>query len=260
VLRAAAVLAAAVLGVGTLTAAVATRPATPPPDLVAPDRPDDGPLHATPSATPTRSVANPGPSAAASAPPSSSSASSSSESSSPVTAPPAPTAPSGTAPAESSAATPARTVAAYGDSVMLGARPELRAAGIRTNAAESRQFAAMVDLVEKARAKGRLADVVVVHGGTNGPIRERDLRRLVRATRGSILVLVNDHVPRAWERRNNKLLAAVASGHADVHVVDWDALASRRPRWLYDDGTHLRPGAAREGYARLLQRAVRSLP
>ena len=45
---------------------------------------------------------------------------------------------------------------AIGDSVMLGAREELTARGVRVNAVVSRQFRDAVGIVERLKANGRL--------------------------------------------------------------------------------------------------------
>ena len=90
---------------------------------------------------------------------------SASPSSSPTTPSPSPT-------LEQPAPTPEPVViptgiAAYGDSVMLGAKAELTARGVSVDAVESRQFHSGVKLVRSAADKGTLPRNVVVHLGTN---------------------------------------------------------------------------------------------
>ena len=138
---------------------------------------------------------------------------------------------------------------AFGDSVMLGAAAELTASGIGVDAAESRQFGAMVDLVLASAAAGTLGHTVIVHGGTNGPIDEASLRRLLDNTRDRRVFLVNVHVPRTWEGFDNDLFARVAPRYQNIKVLDWAALADANRPWLYADDIHLRPGAGRDGYA-----------
>jgi len=132
---------------------------------------------------------------------------------------------------------------------MLGAAAELNARGIAVDAAESRQFGVMADLVLASAAAGTLGHTVIVHGGTNGPIDEAALRRLLDNTRDRRVYLVNVHVPRTWEGYNDDLFARVAPEYPNVHVLDWSSLASANRPWLYADDIHLRPGAGRDGYA-----------
>ena len=141
------------------------------------------------------------------------------------------------------------TVSGYGDSVMLGAAPDLAARGIGVDAAVSRQFGTMAELVQGAAAAGTLGHTVIVHGGTNGPIDEAALRTLLDGTRDRRVYLVNVHVPRAWAAFNNELLARVAPEYPAATVLDWNTLASGNTGWLYSDDIHLRPDGGRAGYA-----------
>ncbi|MEZ0449150.1 acyltransferase family protein [Cellulomonas sp. ICMP 17802] len=145
---------------------------------------------------------------------------------------------------------------AFGDSVMLGAAPELTARGIAVDAVESRQFGAMVDLVRAAAAAGTLGHTVIVHGGTNGPIDERTLRDLLELTKDRRVYLVNVHVPRTWAAYDNDLFARVGPEYPNAHVLDWNTLATGNRGWLYSDDIHLRPGAGREGYADWLAASI----
>lgn len=159
------------------------------------------------------------------------------------TPPPAPPAP---APAPAEEVGP---VTAVGDSVMLGAAPQLGALGVAVDAAVSRQFTEMVDVVLASAAAGTLGHTVVVHGGTNGPVAEEDLRRLLAATTDRRVFVVNVRVPRPWEQFDNDLFARVVPEYPHARLLDWKSGAEANPGWFYDDGTHLREGGGREGYA-----------
>ncbi|GIG38355.1 acyltransferase family protein [Cellulomonas phragmiteti] len=141
------------------------------------------------------------------------------------------------------------TVSAFGDSVMLGAAAELAARGVAVDAVVSRQFGEMADLVLGAAAAGGLGHTVVVHGGTNGPVAEDDLRRLLAGTSGHRVFVVDVRVPRPWEQYDNELFARVVPEYPHARLLGWKSLADAHPDWLYDDGIHLREGAGREGYA-----------
>ncbi|MBO0900816.1 acyltransferase [Cellulomonas sp. zg-ZUI22] len=152
------------------------------------------------------------------------------------------------------------TVTAFGDSVMLGAAAELGARGVAVDAVVSRQFGEMVDLVLGAGAAGTLGDTVVVHGGTNGPVAEEDLRRLLEGTRDHRVFVVNVRVPRAWEQYDNELFARVVPEYPHARVLDWKSGGDANPGWFYDDGIHLREGDGRTGYADWVVREIQPRP
>lgn len=150
------------------------------------------------------------------------------------------------------------TVSAVGDSVMSGAAAALARAlpGVRVDAEEGRQVREAFAVVRRLAAAGTLAPVVVLHTGSNGPIKRSELDALLGelADRRRV-VLVDDHVPRAWEAPNEKVIAAAAAAHPNVVVARWNALASAHPDWLYDDGIHVRPEHQAD-YAALVAAAV----
>jgi peptidoglycan/LPS O-acetylase OafA/YrhL len=135
---------------------------------------------------------------------------------------------------------------AIGDSVMLGAAEELQGAGFAVDAEESRAFVRGVDIVQALSDSGQLPDELVVHLGTNGPIKESELTQLLdlAATVPKVLLVEND-VPRDYEATNNSLLVNAASGRANVEVLYWNGLSGGCPGdCIYQDGFHLKtPGA-----------------
>lgn len=155
-------------------------------------------------------------------------------------------------------AAPSRDRLAIGDSVMLGAQPQLKARGFRVDATVSRQSYTGPALL---RARGSsLPRDVVVHLGTNGSFPLDVCRRIVRnAGPERRVFLVTVHVPRSWQDANNAAIRRCDRSFAAdrVTVVDWHAAASRNPGWLYRDRVHLTPAGAR-GFARLIDRAVDS--
>ena len=148
------------------------------------------------------------------------------------------------------------TVTAYGDSVMLGAAAELAARGVAVDAAVSRQFSEMADRVLEAAAAGTLGHTVVVHGGTNGPVAEEDVRRLLDGTADRRVFVVNVRVPRAWEQYDNELFGRVVPEYPHVRLLDWKSGGDANPGWFYDDGIHLREDGGREGYASWITREI----
>lgn len=145
---------------------------------------------------------------------------------------------------------------AVGDSVMLGARSNLKEAGFGVDATESRQAYTGPALLRK---KGnRLPTNVVVHLGTNGTYPLDTCRKLVRTAGPDRRVfLVTVHVPRSWQKPNNAVIRKCAASFEPgrVNVVDWDALVRKHPSWLYSDRIHLKPAGA-AGFAKLIDSTV----
>ena len=146
---------------------------------------------------------------------------------------------------------------AIGDSVMLGAKSQLRDRGVDVvDAAVSRQAATGPGLLRKRGEK--LPEHVVVHLGTNGTYTLRMCKELVRtAGKQRRVYLVTVKVPRKWEDVNNDMLRSCDGAFRSDRVVllDWNAAATKNPSYLYADGVHLRPEGAR-AFARMIERAV----
>jgi hypothetical protein len=149
------------------------------------------------------------------------------------------------------------TVTAIGDSVMLAAAQQLRAAlpGIYINAAISRQMSGGLAAVRHLAAGGVLRPIVVVGLGTNGTVTSGQIRQLRAAIGpGRWLVLVNTYEARSWENEVNRALAA-AQSDPRVLLVNWHAAIAGRTSLLWDDDVHPRP-AGGTLYARLVRAAV----
>jgi hypothetical protein len=146
---------------------------------------------------------------------------------------------------------------ALGDSVMLGAKGNLKSLGFAVvDAVESRQSYDGPGLLRKRGSS--LPDNVVIHLGTNGTFPLDVCTSMVKAVGpGKRVFLVTIHVPRSWKKANNQVIRQCDAAFADdrVHVVEWDASATQHPQWLYSDGTHLRPDGAK-GFARLIDAAI----
>jgi hypothetical protein len=132
-----------------------------------------------------------------------------------------------------------------GDSVMRGARTQLRARGFTVNATVNRQFWEGVELVERLARTGELPRHVVVHLGNNGYLSMESCHQLVDAVGRRDLALVDLRLPRSWRRENNDRLERCARGEPNVHVIDWSGHARGHDAWFADDGYHLTPLGAR---------------
>src|SRR5690606_10101139 len=116
------------------------------------------------------------------------------------------------------------SVTALGDSVMLGAAAALEQAipGIEIEGEVGLQAAAAVERLRVLRDNGLLGDVVVIHIGTNGIIRDSEFEAMLEMLSDvPRVVVVNVKVPRAWEDPNNSLLAGAAGNYANVRLIDW---------------------------------------
>lgn len=173
-------------------------------------------------------------------------------------APTAPSAPSAVAVVKAPVAKAARyggAVYAVGDSVMLGAAPQLRARGITVNAAVSRQASAAASLIAGLPSRYKR---VIVHLGTNGTIGTREYGQVMRAAKGRTVYWVTVQVPRSWEAANNRFLRTHVKATKTTRdkVIDWNA-ASEGKRWFCSDGYHISCGGATP-YANLLNARARA--
>lgn len=155
------------------------------------------------------------------------------------------------------AARPTKDRFALGDSVMLGAKGDLKDLGFAiVDAAESRQAYAGPAMLRKRG--DTLPKNVVIHLGTNGTFPLDVCENMVKAAGPDRRVFfVTVHVPRSWQKGNNRMLAECDAAFADdrVHLIDWNEAANAHPKWLYGDHIHLRPSGAR-AFANLIDSSV----
>ena len=138
---------------------------------------------------------------------------------------------------------------AVGDSVMLGALPQLRRAGFEVNVRGCRQMGEGLELLASRRRS--LPGVVVVALGYNWTISVEEIRRaLIILGPRRVLGMVTPRGEYASARA--AIHAAGRRWPARVKVLRWAARSTGKP-WTWD-GLHLTPDGAR-GFARLLSRA-----
>jgi len=190
----------------------------------------------------------------------------------PTTGPTTVAAPPSTVPATPAATVPATVapvaappvapgggpIVALGDSVMLGAAPQLLerfGPGTLVDAQVGRTLWPIIGIVEALRAQGRLGERVVVHLGDNGGVDAALIARTM-ASLGDVdrVVWVTVKVPRSWEAPVNGILAAEVPKYPNARLLDWKGLATD-PSLFYEDGIHLRPAGA-QVYAQLVEAAL----
>ncbi len=148
---------------------------------------------------------------------------------------------------------------AVGDSVMLGAAPNLEAEGILVDAKVGRQAKEGVEIVATLNANQLLGDVLIVHLGTNGPTtRDRLIELLDQATSVRLVILLTVKVPKPWEGEVNAAIYDVADEYPNVRLLDWNGLSQSGmapDNVFYGDGIHLQP-AGREFFTNLIMATI----
>src|SRR5262245_62137717 len=140
-----------------------------------------------------------------------------------------------------------------GDSVMLGAKQQLRARGFGVvDAIVSRQFYRAPALVRYWRRQGRLPRNLVIHLGNNGTVGLSDCYHALRAAGRRNVFLVNLKVPRSWRVEDNHRLRHCARRFPNAYLVDWYGHSHDRPGWFASDGYHL-TGRGRIAYASFIK-------
>jgi peptidoglycan/LPS O-acetylase OafA/YrhL/lysophospholipase L1-like esterase len=131
---------------------------------------------------------------------------------------------------------------AVGDSVLLGASRQLLRAvpGAEVYATVGWQASDVLKEIVALHDQGALRPVVLIHTGTNGYVKEKQLRKLLAllADRKRVLV-VNTHVPRRWMDANNDMIGRVVPDFPNAAIVDWRDLSSDQPHYFVSDGVHL---------------------
>ncbi|MFK7919710.1 MAG: acyltransferase family protein [Ilumatobacter sp.] len=146
---------------------------------------------------------------------------------------------------------------ALGDSVMLGAAGPLTELGFTVDAEESRAWVRGIDIVERLGQADRLPDVLVLHLGTNGPISESRMERMMAGLESvpTVLLLTNS-VDRDYTDENNRLIFGAADTYPNVQLLDWNGFTGSCPGDCFEsDGFHLRPDG-RNYYAQLIDESI----
>jgi len=175
-----------------------------------------------------------------------------------------PTEPSPTSPPTTPPVTPTtipfdeRPPMAIGESVMMGAAPQLAVGGFRVDAQESRSGIDIADLVLQLAADGELGRIVVLQVGTNGPVAADVYRRIADALADAQQVaFLTVHADRPWIASNNEIIWSLPAQYPNVTVLDWDGLVTNGTiSGITSDGIHLGTPGAKQSYANYVFAAI----
>ena len=146
-----------------------------------------------------------------------------------------------------------------GDSVLLGAVPQVARAGFEVDAKGCRTIDQGLAILRERRRAGRLPGLVALALGTNFTITEGDVRRALAVVGPErVLVLVSPRDDRGADGAGARAVrAAGRRWPRRVRVVDWAGASDGHGGWRAGDGIHLTADGA-AAMARML-RAVRDL-
>jgi hypothetical protein len=148
---------------------------------------------------------------------------------------------------------------AVGESVMLGAKPNMDANGIRTVAEVSKDVGWEIQQLQLARSKFNISRGVVVQLGTNGTVtREQYDAVLAEVSDVPLVVVMTVKAPRPWIAGNNEIIRSLPQTHPNVVVLDWEARSAEVADHLStgDGGVHLGDDVAKAFFTNLILEAV----
>ena len=146
----------------------------------------------------------------------------------------------------------------FGDSVVLSARDELRSTfkHVSIDAAVGRQPKVIAERIRARRAENRLGPNVVIHMGTNGIVREEDLKPILEELSDrDRVVVVNVRVPRVWMKPTNTMIASLVTQYPNVRLADWSSVSKGHRGYFAPDGVHLTKSGA-EVFGNLINDAL----
>jgi len=130
----------------------------------------------------------------------------------------------------------------FGDSVVLSARQSLKSVfgEVSIDAAVSRQPKVIADRIRLRRDEQRLGPNVVIHMGTNGLVREKDLKPILdELSDRNRVVIVNVRVPRVWMKPTNEMIALLVAQYPNARLADWNKASKGKKAYFAPDGVHL---------------------
>lgn len=132
-----------------------------------------------------------------------------------------------------------------GDSVMADAAQNIQelVPDAYVDAQVGRQGSAGPAIIKELKKNGRLAKIVVLNLGTNGPMTTQTVNEILAAVgKGRQIYWINAHLPtKSWEKTVNSQLKKTAKEHSNIHLVDWNAQSKGHASWFAKDRVHMGP-------------------
>lgn len=145
-----------------------------------------------------------------------------------------------------------------GDSVLLGAIPQVARRGYEVNAHGCRSWSEGARIVRRRKSHGHLPHMVAMFLGADWEVSISQIREtLYRLGPRRVLVLVTPREVGGRGGPDAQNMRRMAKQHPTrIYLLDWVRYTRNRPSWFAPDGLHLnRPGIP--GLARYLRRAIR---
>ncbi len=133
-------------------------------------------------------------------------------------------------------------ITVLGDSVLLGASDHLakKVEGLEIDAAIGRQGKDGLSRLREMKDRNELADIVIIHLGTNGYLYESQVREVMTLLSNvRQVVFINIKAPRRWEKSNNELLKNLSKEFTNVKLMDWRAIGQSHKEYFGKDHIHL---------------------
>ena len=148
-----------------------------------------------------------------------------------------------------------------GDSVLLGASDHLakKIEGAEIDAAIGRQGKDGLIRLTELSEKNELADIVIIHLGTNGYLYEAQVREVMTLlSTVPQVIFINVKAPRRWEKSNNELLKTLSREFPNVKLIDWRSIGQSHKEYFGKDHIHLTKKGVRAMTAEIVR--VSGLP
>lgn len=154
-------------------------------------------------------------------------------------------------------------ITVLGDSVLLGASDHLakKVEGLEIDAAIGRQGKDGLSRLRELKERNELADIVIIHLGTNGYLYEFQVREVMTLLSDvPQVVFINVKAPRRWEKSNNELLKGLSKEFKNVKLIDWRAIGQSHKEYFGKDHIHLTKKGVRAMTTEILHVAGLPLP
>ncbi|MBI5087336.1 MAG: acyltransferase [Actinobacteria bacterium] len=146
---------------------------------------------------------------------------------------------------------------AIGESVMLGAQPQLEAGGFTVIAVKSAQGADIANTIGQLRAGGQIGDTIVIQSGTNGSVSAETYAQMMSFlppdSTPKVIFLTVRAPGKGWIDGNNENIYALPGQYPNVTVLEWKSFVDNGlVPGMAGDGIHLGTNAAKQTYANMI--------